>query len=260
MLNLRLTLFSILIVFFLAVGSQAKDWRGVIPLHSTRSDVERLLGKPNSRYQRYVIGNEEAEIRYSGDRCVNGWDVPRDTVIDIAITFKNRVKLSDLKIDLVKYETFNDPQVTSHSYYSNGDEGLRYEVFDGAGEDKGLILEAYYEPTREDLHRLRCHQPTDRPAAQSCVVNHCPIITVKCLSGHCRGPVYAFTANLSCACPNRAPTYMWSVSRGKIKKGQNTDTITVYASRAVKKPITVTVEIANAVPEICPVKSSFLIN
>lgn len=31
---------------FLSVTSDAKDWRGIVPLHSTRADVENLLGEP----------------------------------------------------------------------------------------------------------------------------------------------------------------------------------------------------------------------
>jgi len=26
---------------------QKSGWRGIVPLHSTRADVERLIGKPN---------------------------------------------------------------------------------------------------------------------------------------------------------------------------------------------------------------------
>jgi hypothetical protein len=32
------------VVLFSGIATPAKDWRGITPLHSTRSDVERLLG------------------------------------------------------------------------------------------------------------------------------------------------------------------------------------------------------------------------
>ena len=36
------------IILSLSETSDAKEWRGIIPLHSTRADVTRLLG-PSSR-------------------------------------------------------------------------------------------------------------------------------------------------------------------------------------------------------------------
>src|SRR5262245_38538232 len=36
----------IFIVFSASATSVAKEWRGITPLHSTREDVERLLGPP----------------------------------------------------------------------------------------------------------------------------------------------------------------------------------------------------------------------
>jgi hypothetical protein len=46
-------LLACLMILLLAVMSEAfaKEWRGITPLKSTRADVERLLGKPNSDEQ-----------------------------------------------------------------------------------------------------------------------------------------------------------------------------------------------------------------
>jgi hypothetical protein len=57
---------------------------------------------------------------------------------------------------------------------------------------------------------------------------------------------------------DRKPTYKWSVSAGKIKKGQGTDSIVVDTSCAGDKPITATVEIGNVIPEGCPSNSSYM--
>ena len=37
---------------------QAKEWRGIVPLKSTRADVERLLGKTNGLGRPNLITNE----------------------------------------------------------------------------------------------------------------------------------------------------------------------------------------------------------
>ena len=55
-------------VMFLASASEAKSWRGITPLKSTRADVERLLGQPNG-LGRYQFENERAYILYADDEC-----------------------------------------------------------------------------------------------------------------------------------------------------------------------------------------------
>ncbi len=147
------------VLLLIAITSQAKEWRGIVPLHSTRADVDRLLGKPNANYNRYEFGNEQADILYSDDPCTAGlqgmWNVPRDTVISIRVTPKQRLRLPDLRLELSKYERVRDPLVQTHTYYTNKEEGLRYEVFEGGGEDDGLSLHIYYEPAAKDAN-LRC--------------------------------------------------------------------------------------------------------
>src|SRR6266849_4384328 len=44
--TLRRIVLSFLLLLTGAVTSLAKEWRGIVPLHSTRADVERLLGVP----------------------------------------------------------------------------------------------------------------------------------------------------------------------------------------------------------------------
>ena len=153
-------LVSSIVLSLASTVTYAKEWRGIVPLHSTRADVERLLGRPNAKYERYDIENEEAQIFYSKGRCLNGWDVPLDTVIEISVSFKQSRTLSDLKVDLSKYERFRDPEVTSHTYYANGHEGLMYVVFESSGKENGEVLQVYYEATIDDERLLRCRKLT----------------------------------------------------------------------------------------------------
>jgi len=149
----------VLIVAFVSV-CQAKEWRGIVPLRSTRADVERLLGKPNTKDDRYLIENEEADVFYSKGLCANGWNVPKDTVIFIGVTFKQGRRLGELNLDLTKYQKVKDPLVTAHTYYMNKAEGIYYTVFEGLGSDKDQVLTVYYEPTSDDELTLRCAKPS----------------------------------------------------------------------------------------------------
>lgn len=46
----RLLLCASLVLLYTS-SVAAKDWRGILPLHSTRADVEALLGPPPDRFQ-----------------------------------------------------------------------------------------------------------------------------------------------------------------------------------------------------------------
>lgn len=87
--------------------SQAKPWRGIIPLKSTRAEVERLLGKPNG-LGRYQFDDERAYIHYAEKPCGRAVDceclAPKDTVLDIFVTVEVEMKFSKLHIDRGKYE------------------------------------------------------------------------------------------------------------------------------------------------------------
>lgn len=147
---------AVVLVFFASSSSMGGEWHGIVPLRSTRSDVLRLLGSPNSKYGRYLIDGEEATIIYSGGPCLSGWNVPRDTVRLISVTFRQSLKLPDLKINFDNYERARDPFVTTHVYYTNRAEGIRYEVFEGLFEKR--VLQVYFEPTSKDETLLRCEK------------------------------------------------------------------------------------------------------
>lgn len=99
-----LGIIAILLAFCLPTIAQAKAWRGIVPLHSTRADVERLLGEPatSSLVAKcrcfYDLGDETVTILYANglgcaepeerDGRVGGWNLPRDTVIEIDLYFK----------------------------------------------------------------------------------------------------------------------------------------------------------------------------
>jgi hypothetical protein len=86
----------------------------------------------------------------------------------------------------------------------------------------------------------------------------CPIISIVCSSNKsCCGPKYNFTANIVGGHAARKPTYKWSISSGKIAKGQGTGSIDVDANCSDGKPITVTVEIGNVIPDGCPSTASY---
>ncbi len=138
---------------------EAKGWRGIVPLHSTRADVERLLGPPTEKLSEYsVLYRTETEtlmINYArGLPCGIGekyseWRIPRDTVASIQITPNMGSPLSKLSIDESKYRKSSGGHRPEDIYYINDQDGETLRVF------MNEVMEITYSPAASDEH-LRC--------------------------------------------------------------------------------------------------------
>lgn len=143
-----LGLVAILSALCLPTIAQAKGWRGIVPLKSTRADVERLLGAPG-KHGRYQFAEERAYVNYAGaGPCdpVNGCLclVSEDIVISINVELEVEMRFSTLKIDMKKYKKYISPQNPALASYSNDEEGIIYTVED----DDVTAIE--YLPTAKD--------------------------------------------------------------------------------------------------------------
>lgn len=250
------------------VFTQSKGWRGIAPLHSTRADVERLLGPPIDPDKEYVsvhkLENEVVFIVYaSGPPCgmdaQRMWKVPRGTVVSITTSPKTKIRFSELQIDENKYRKTDGGHVPGYTYYINEEDGLKFEVI------KDEVASITYFPSAKD-NSLRC--PTS--ATQEAVTagssratqdsdstgptgDVCPTIFINKPSGDmCRSQRASFSAVLAGSDPRFSPIFKWSVSAGTIISGQGTYAIEVDPGNAGGKPITVTLEVGGDIPEGCP--------
>lgn len=134
------------------------DWHQVVPLRSTRADVERLLGTSTSGGYSATYKLEEGNlfIVYSSGPCTperaGGWNVPKDVVVQMSFSPKLKKRVSDLKLDQKKFRKVIDEHVGGVVYYINDDLGLMYEV------QRGKVDVIYYEPGTKDKH-LHCGDP-----------------------------------------------------------------------------------------------------
>ena len=141
-----------LLLLTFELSASAKSWRGIVPLRSTRADVEKILGKPTSSNHVYKIGAGTVDITYAQQRCEQNapsgwgsWNVPSDTVINLS--FDTDFLVSDLKIrNLEKYKLRTDKPTME---YRLPVEGIQYSV-------KGdRVVRITYGPTDKDK-TLRC--------------------------------------------------------------------------------------------------------
>jgi hypothetical protein len=158
---LRTLLFSVLL-FILPGISEAKEWRGIVPMKSTREDVTRILGK--SKDANHIRANYDMEeghiyIVFSSDDayydCVK--KLPKDIVLLIQFTPKSDLSLSDLKLDFSKFRKFDPsfPKNVGYEAYVDEVEVLIVTTYNGK------IDQINYTATKED--QKICPEYYDHP-------------------------------------------------------------------------------------------------
>lgn len=156
----KTALMSLCVILFAAVLVQAKEWQGLVPLHSTRTDVERLLGSPantdpsKERAAVYKLKNEVVLISYAmsspcGSDGLSEWQVPHGTVVSITVSPKTELRLSNLNIDEHRYKKTSDGHRPEDVNYINEEEGESIKVF------QGEVISITYFPSAKDNY-LRC--------------------------------------------------------------------------------------------------------
>lgn len=144
----------------IATACHAQGWRGIVPLHSTREDVERLIGRPTeSNGITYDLKTERVSIFYSDSACVKGWpygwNVKRGVVVDILVYLQTRVTLDQLGIDLTNYTKTTNVRLGGTDY-TNKNDGVSIGV-----KDNGEVEVIQYQPAAKDKHLL-CPDAAER--------------------------------------------------------------------------------------------------
>ncbi len=162
MATVRLLLSAFCLIGFLSVRLSAKEWRGITPLHSTRTDVESLFGKAsdlgrdsvNYQTDEFAVTILFASGQPCGLTANNEWRVPKDTVISITVSPKTIILFSTLRIEESKYQKLPDPHMLNRFEYWNRMEGESISVVNGE-----VSSFSYFAAAKDFL--LRC--PTSKP-------------------------------------------------------------------------------------------------
>jgi hypothetical protein len=146
-----------------ATSCAAKPWRGIVPLKSNRTNVERLLGPSNdSEFATYYLANETVYVWYSNHGCdeedvdKEAWDVAPGTVTGISVVPKKKMRLAELGINMRKFKKERGAKdMVGHFFYVNERDGFGIEVV------QGLVYRFIYEPRKRDRHLL-CRNRTNK--------------------------------------------------------------------------------------------------
>lgn len=157
---------SAVLLLIAATAVTAKEWRGIVPLKSTRKDVERLFGVPKRSSQTvsyYSLPGEIVVFHFQtrscdGDRLGLGWNVPPGTIVSIGVIPKGEHRKE-------KYSIANNLKVQHNGsgfiYYSDDAAGLSIETY----KDVVTLIEHYPEASQDNL---RC------PRTETCCAHPYP--------------------------------------------------------------------------------------
>ncbi len=151
----------ILIVPLLSLPASVNEgWMSLVPLRSTRGDVERLLGPPSGPCKglcRYETKSEVIFVRYSQEPCSNKddnrWLVPPDTVTELHVNLEKRPKLSSLKLNLKNFKRTDDPELHGYTSYTSEELGVSYSV---SVDSRVYSINKF--PSRKDDEALICRR------------------------------------------------------------------------------------------------------
>ena len=254
---LRSIIYSLCLATIFVCDLEAKEWRGLVPLSSTREDVTRVLGKsPDANHIRakYSLVTEDVYIVFASrenhvDDCVK--QLPLDTVLQIQITPKIELDLADLRLDERRLKKFDpsDPQGIGYEAYVDEEEGIIARTYNNK------VDEIVYIAAGKDQHLCSTYYQNPKVFVQMIVDFFCPTILVTEPEDKPEeGSRVTFSVSIA-GDPNMKPTFNWTLSAGIIIDGRDTHTITVDTKGLGGQSIKATIEIGG-MDESCPNKAS----
>lgn len=153
----RLLYVSLFVVIAWAAPVLAEPWKGITPLKSTRSDVERVLGKPNDG-SGYKMRDVYVRVYYreglkSNASCESM--VGEDVVIRIRVYPTKKKKLARQDLDLKKFTVEIDPHLLVYETYYSRELGIVYNV----SRSSRAIESITYLPSAKDCATILSGEP-----------------------------------------------------------------------------------------------------
>ena len=230
-------------------STSAKPWRGIVPLHSTRKDVEKALGKPAAVDRdgfHYELDSEHVvfALAHKEDLEDCAQKLPADTVIRIAVTPKEALTIKDIGLPERSFirANFFEPQANGFDVLINEEAGVAIRTLNGR------VDRIVYFAEKNDQHMCSSHymDPVLLDSRIICIL--CPTISVACSDNAEAGTMTSFTVNVTVGSPPPVLTYHWTVSAGTVLEGQGTDSIKVDTKNLAGKEVTATVKVGGIDP------------
>jgi hypothetical protein len=224
-------------------SSSAREWRGIVPLRSTRADVVRLLNQCSDQKEacRFTVGTNDVHILFSSG-LVDQYAycaayLPAEAVMFIHVRPRAELKLSALRLDKRRLHQFNSSEPIDRHYKGyRTDDGLVVGLF------KDRVRQIVYLPDESNL--AQCIDFYNWPQ-QFIVVYLVHVPAIHALYGPQSiraGEQLKISASSDF---NETRGYKWTVSAGKIVAGQYTQQVTIDTTGLAGQTLIVSAEIGD---------------
>ena len=228
---------------FIAASDQvaAKGWRGIVPLHSTRTDVvNRFSECEDGGRCFFTLDNEEVLIVFSGEwqkginECAK--QLASDTVLLVQVTLKKPIRVKEAKIDNSRYKRFDPSTPRNMGYlgYIDNSSGLVIQSY------KGMVTQMSYIAAQKDRVLCPSYYESPRGFASVFIELCCPSLNLSCPDSH---PQAGEQLTLSASTSAQHSSFHWTITIGKILSGQGTSSIVVDTSGLEGLTLIATVEL-----------------
>lgn len=138
-------------LFPLVSDQNSEEWKKIVPLQTTRVQVEATLGPAGAGFDvTYHLQDGNLSIEYSTGPCESGqkegWNVPKDVVVSLHFSPRKSRKLSQLRLDSRKFRKITNEHLPSVTYYINDEDGITYAI------QQGKVDYIEYGPSRKFDH------------------------------------------------------------------------------------------------------------
>ena len=242
-IQMRIVGTASLLLFILIVAADlcvAAEWRGIVPIRSTRADVVRLFNRCEEKTEQctFNFGNQNVSFVFSGwQHAFSGCpkSVPDDTVLLVRARFNQPVAQREFELNLKQFKSYN-PGGKSNRAYIDENAGLLVQSHEGS------VIGVIYIATREDQSYCPRYYDNPRDFVEITEGGHMwPVVSVSCPPTSPRAgskvPFVLVSAN------DDYDSIHWTITDGAILSGQGTKEITVDTTGLAGKKISATVEV-----------------
>ena len=118
--------------------AQTDDWKSLIPLRSKRSEVEKILGKPEKYFEGsgiYELKMGEFVVWYSKGACRRSsdeiqWNIPAGIMTELRVRINKPLSLAAYlsELELKAFTRSESPAGFSRFLYTSSDESIVFET------------------------------------------------------------------------------------------------------------------------------------
>lgn len=251
MANIRLSLFAAhLILFVFAVSTSAKEWRGIVPIRSSREDIVRLLNQCRDATQdcAFELGNEQVRIVFSGGHsdieCAK--ELPAGKVLLIEVKLKRPSRLAEYANDLKNFRAFDPSFPAGQGYkgYIDDNEGLILNTY------QGKIIQIDYLASSEDRYLCPAYYENPESFIHVGLFRRCPPMSIRCPGTAHSGDKITVSSETDVD----SAQFRWEATAGKIVSGQGTRSIVIDTTGLAGRVFTVTVSLGGSCQSSCSVE------